>query len=237
MFDLPGNLTDMTKSRGIRVRRGTRQVWLAENQGRHFCECGCGEAIPLKAEHFNTGIPRFLWGHNSKVDPPNKRPTPPRLPCECGCGELTSPGKRYRSGHNNKGREVSAETRAKIGAANGGENNWNWGGRSPRFKGRVKKGPYILRWCDSHPFITHHQRTGGYVLEHRLVMEEHLRETAPTSPYLVEVDGVLYLRPEVEVHHVNGVKDDNSVGNLQAMTKAEHTAHHATERHAKRRAS
>lgn len=91
-------------------------------------------------------------------------------------------------------------------------------------------------FVEGHPFATRTtaSRRGGYIREHRLVVEQHLRATDPTSEYLTEVDGELYLRPEVEVHHVNGVKTDNRIENLQPMTKEEHTAHHSTERHAKR---
>jgi hypothetical protein len=93
---------------------------------------------------------------------------------------------------------------------------------------------YVSLWVTEHPFAANASRTGGYILEHRLVMEEHLRKTDPTSPYLVEVDGRLYLPRGIEVHHRNGVKTDNRIENLQAMTRSEHTAHHAPERLAAR---
>ena len=105
----------MTKSRGIRVRRGTRALWSAGQQGRHFCGCGCGELILIQPSHFNAGIPVYLPGHNSRIANPNPKQEPvPRKPCECGCGALAASGKRYITGHSSLGRSYSAETRRKL---------------------------------------------------------------------------------------------------------------------------
>lgn len=213
----------MTKSRGIRVRRGTRLAFVENNQGRHFCGCGCGEVIPIRPEHFNVGIPRFLHGHNP---PANRKPAAPRLACGCGCGELAAPGKRYVTGHNSKGRVQSPESRLKISRANAGEGHPSFGKRPANFVGRhVTADGYVLIHCPEHPFAS-----SKCVMQHRLVLEAHMREADPESPFLTEVDGVKYLARWVEVHHVNGIKDDNRVENLVAMTKRDHAKMHAHER-------
>ena len=72
-----------------------------------------------------------------------------------------------------------------------GERNCRWnGGR------RIHQYGYIyVRAPKNHPFRYH----DGYILEHRLIMEQKLNR---------------YLQPEERVHHLNGVNDDNRIENL-----------------------
>lgn len=73
-----------------------------------------------------------------------------------------------------------------------------FGDRAPAWKsGRwtTKRG-YVAIKCPDHPQAT----SGGYVMEHRLVMEEAL--------------GRFLTREEV-VHHINDIKDDNRLENLE----------------------
>lgn len=67
-------------------------------------------------------------------------------------------------------------------------------------KGKYKKdGGYIVVLCKQHPNATKQ----GTVAEHRLVMEESLGR---------------YLTSYETVHHINGIKDDNRIENLQLRT-------------------
>jgi len=76
---------------------------------------------------------------------------------------------------------------------------------SPKWKGgRVlhEKG-YILIYSPTHP----RKDANNYVREHRLVMEKRLGR---------------YLYPWEIVHHENGIKDDNKIGNLELSPHGKH---------------
>jgi uncharacterized protein YjcR len=78
-----------------------------------------------------------------------------------------------------------------------------------KWKGGRKKngGGYIQIYNPDHP-----NNNANYVLEHRLVMEEHLGR---------------YLEDYELVHHLNEVKDDNRIENLKLCgSDAEHMAYH-----------
>lgn len=92
------------------------------------------------------------------------------------------------------------------------------GKSNPRWNGgkRIKNG-YIFIRCIEHSF----SNSKGYVREHRLVYEDHLRKTNPDHPALIEIDGKFYLRPEWVVHHNNGIRDDNRIENLKLFENNE----------------
>lgn len=73
--------------------------------------------------------------------------------------------------------------------------------------GVVSKGAYNYALVPNHP----HATKNGYVLEHRIVMENfHGR----------------MLKPSEVVHHKNSNKKDNRVANLEVMEFREHSRHH-----------
>ncbi len=82
---------------------------------------------------------------------------------------------------------------------------------SEAHKGKLRKNGiarhgegYIRIFMPNHPFAD----ARSYVREHRLVMEKHLKR---------------YLKPQEVVHHINGIKDDNRIENLELFVN--HSIH------------
>ena len=71
----------------------------------------------------------------------------------------------------------------------------------------VKKGDYLYAVVKDHPNAT----ANGYVLHHRVVIENHL--------------GRLLTKDEI-VHHKDEDKKNNSIDNLEVMDKREHARMH-----------
>jgi hypothetical protein len=93
-----------------------------------------------------------------------------------------------------------------------GEANPNYKNRgpdSPLFKDgvRISNYGYVLIYNPDHP----NARSDGYILEHRLVVSEHLGR--PLEDWEL-------------VHHKDENKQNNDIDNLEIMTLAEHQKHH-----------
>ena len=79
-----------------------------------------------------------------------------------------------------------------------GENHPAWtGGKIKNDKGYIK----IL--APNHP-----KNIYGYYFEHRIIMEKHIGR---------------YLESNEDVHHINGIKDDNRIENLEILTDSNHS--------------
>jgi len=75
----------------------------------------------------------------------------------------------------------------------------------------VSKGDYNYAVVKNHPNAT----KNGYVLEHRIVVENSL--------------GRVLLESEI-VHHINGIKKDNRIENLVILNSKEHQSIHGKEK-------
>lgn len=87
----------------------------------------------------------------------------------------------------------------------------------PKAPPRVPKGWYTSKSGYTYRKAADHPRANkaGYVPDHTLVMEAHLGR---------------YLCEDEVVHHINRVRDDNRIENLQLMTKQEHYLFHSRDR-------
>jgi hypothetical protein len=72
----------------------------------------------------------------------------------------------------------------------------------------IGRSGYIIIHCPKHP---HTNKGHGYILEHRLVMENHLKR---------------FLTTDEHIHHKNGNRQDNGIENLELHTNSEHRKIH-----------
>lgn len=78
-----------------------------------------------------------------------------------------------------------------------GQENPNWKG------GKIIRNGYVLIYSPNHP----RKSSQCYVFEHRLVMEKHLGR---------------YLEKWEQIHHKNGIKNDNKIENLELVINKKH---------------
>jgi hypothetical protein len=130
------------------------------------------------------------------------------IECKCGCAQILTRKsewwdmREYIKGHGRTGRKYR-----EVGLKIRGENNPNWrGGRVINSEG------YIFIRSEGH---SRARRKGQYVPEHVVVMERHLGR---------------FLTNDEVVHHINGIKTDNRIENLELMTWSSHGSHHMQEK-------
>lgn len=120
-------------------------------------------------------------------------------------------------------RDVSGANNPMYGRGAYGPDNPMFGKNreaNPAWRGgrKIRKDGYVLIIApEGHPYpISGGENKTGYVLEHRLVMEQHLGR---------------YLDPQEVIHHIDGNPSNNSIDNLQLFSSQNE---HITKGHGKR---
>lgn len=162
-----------------------------------ICACGCGLEIPSHPLH-KYHPPTYINGHYQKLGLSNKghfrssHHVAPGTSCACGCGTVIP-----TLDTNGNPRYVRGKAAFILGHNATGRH----APRSNRGRKVHTKRGYIYLYMPEHPSA---QKGTGYVSEHRIVMEAMM--------------GRLLTRSE-NVHHLNGVRDDNRPENLELWIK------------------
>ncbi|MEK6881049.1 MAG: HNH endonuclease [Nanoarchaeota archaeon] len=86
------------------------------------------------------------------------------------------------------------------------------GSLNPNWKGGICKSKgYIYIKKPEHPYCN----INGYIQEHRLIIEQYLCR---------------YLNKDEHIHHINGIKTDNRIENLQIINNSNHIKLHHSEK-------
>ncbi len=180
-----------------------------------ICECGCG--VTFERETRRGALRRFIAGHqfrsgrekllatkkSSRILPPPDQRWDGN--CCCGCGGST---------------QIAVQTVVALGWYLGypkpyirGHKPKLTGLKNPQFTGRRRdEHGYVYVFRPDHPAARRRKRSmRGYVLEHRVVMEDTIGR---------------FLTDAEHVHHVNGIRDDNRPENLAIVTRSEHRRIH-----------
>lgn len=79
---------------------------------------------------------------------------------------------------------------------------------------------YIYEYQPLHPKCNQ----SGRVRQHRLIIEQNYKLFNPI--YFEEINNIFVLKDDYDVHHINEIKIDNRLENLQVLTRSEHTSLH-----------
>lgn len=79
---------------------------------------------------------------------------------------------------------------------------------------------YIYEYCPNHPKCNNN----GRIRQHRLIIEKNYKLF--DNKYFELINNFYILKDIYDVHHINEIKSDNNLENLQILTRSEHTLLH-----------
>lgn len=171
---------------------------------KHFCSHACASAHKSR----KVTIVCAVCGKETKRHPSQAHYKYCSLSCALTARNLTDQNPSFK-------RDISGEKNPMYGKGLKGTDNPMYGKRgkqSPRWKGgrKIRKDGYTLVVAPpDHPYPSDKSMDSiSYILEHRLVMEQHLGR---------------YLEPTEVVHHIDGNPRNNDISNLKLYaSQAEH---------------
>lgn len=189
------------------------EVWSCLVNKRKHCSLGCYWQA-RKIKYRGITHPRYGKHNSEKVRRIISETNKGRIPWNKGKHHTEEVKRKMSFSH--KGKKLSEETKRKMSIIHKQRGDGKWmKGRIPAFilqgkhnhpsgknhplwkEGKIKFGQYVSILKPEHPF-----NSGGYVFEHRLVIEKII------GRYLISTE---------VVHHINSIKNDNRSKNLIAF--------------------
>ena len=146
--------------------------------------------------------------------------------CDIPVKTKPSKMKSLKGGKITCSRECSAKLRSIVMKGEGNHQYGLIGDKNASFKNEdtISNYGYVLEYCPGHPRPHDKSNKGVRVKQHRLVIERNHEMFDNT--YFEKIDNWIVLKSEYHVHHINEIKTDNRLENLQITTKSEHTILH-----------
>lgn len=147
--------------------------------------------------------------------------------CKCSvCGKLMylKPYRLKRLAHSKItcSKDCSKKIRSDWMTGDGNHQYGLKGDLNSSFKGKeICSNKYIYEYRPTHP----NANSDGRVRQHRLVVEDNW-ERFDEKYFSTTESGLHLLKDEYDVHHINEIKTDNRVENLQILTRKEHSSLH-----------
>jgi hypothetical protein len=136
-------------SRKINSDGMTVAEWIEYHQGKHFCQCGCGSEIVIKAHHHNPycSIPKYISGHNMKIPKARKKARIKALK------QLESGNIKPLTGQEMKGRHHTEETKKQMY-----ESALKWIIENPELahERNIKAGNSSVGWKHTEEWVKNH---------------------------------------------------------------------------------
>jgi len=150
-------------------------------------------------------------------DKPPKRVREPVFKCCETCGKTFSiPPARKNTARfcSNQCKNTNPDFKREASEKQQADKHWRWAG------GKYKKRDGYVR--------RKRQNQGKEISfsEHRVVMLNWMLEQEPEHSFLITIDGIKQLHPDIEVHHVDRNRSHNERENLLAATKNAHAQIH-----------
>lgn len=210
-FQTPNRRSELVKYCSIPCRS-------AAHREIHKCEC-CGEEFSRKKSDNPDSAKKYCSkacdlasrkGRKHAVDPDAAQHFRDCEYCKTSF-KVTAQRKDTARFCSIKCKSESPEFRKERSEIQMGEKSWRWGGG----KYHTHEG-YVTKRVDD----------GSRPLEHRHVLFNEMMRIDPNHPFIIEVNGVKKLNPEIEVHHIDRDRSNNTMPNLLAVTKYAHSQIH-----------
>lgn len=185
-------------------------IFVEINQDKYFCACGCEESIGIQRYHYHRGMPKYISGHNSKINNPmlgghhskKSKETQSKIKVGKNNPMFGKPSTKGMLGKHHTGEwrlQRSEETRGEKNPFYGKKHTKKVGlkkEKHPNWKGGISKEPYNQEWTKE--LRDRIRNRDNHICQLCMIKESDLKK-------------------KLTVHHIDYDKKNCDEGNLIAL--------------------